>query len=105
MPILSIDSGILLSAISVIVTIFLFLFKTMSSKSEKAIIYGETVKKNDEAVKLISTQLDYVLKKLNQNDVDIISIKKDLEYFKIQDVAGQKEFDRLRERIEKSSNR
>lgn len=100
-PILSIDTGILLSAISVIVTIFLFIFKTQSSKSEKAIVISETVKKNEANIVFILTQLEHMQAKLNINDVDIISVKKDIEFLKIEGVAYKKDIERLCGRIDK----
>jgi hypothetical protein len=102
-PILSIDTGILLSAISVIVTIFLFIFKTQSTKSEKAIVISETVKKNEESIRIILKQLDNIQAKLNINDIDIITVKKDIEFLKTQDIVDKKDIERLFEKIEKFS--
>ena len=102
-PILSIDTGILLSAISVIVTIFLFIFKTQSSKSEKAIVISETVKKNGASIDIILKQLDNIQAKLNINDIDIITVKKDIEFLKTQDIVDKKDIERLFEKFDKFS--
>lgn len=105
MAIISIDTGILLSAISVIVSIFLFAYKTMSTKGEKSIIYGETVKRHEYTVSNIQKNIEYIMSKINSHDVDVAEMKRDLAYLLKENDAEKRDIEFLRNRLEDYDNR
>lgn len=105
MAIISIDTGILLSAISVIVSIFLFAYKTMSTKGEKSIIYGETVKRHEYTVSNIQKNIEYIMSKINSHDVDVAEMKRDLAYLLKENDAEKRDIESLRNRLEDYDNR
>lgn len=105
MAIISIDTGILLSAISVIVSIFLFAYKTMSTKGEKSIIYGETVKRHEYTVSNIQKNIEYIMTKINSHDIDVAEMKRDLAYLLKENDAEKRDIESLRNRLEDYDNR
>lgn len=136
MPILTIDTGILLSAVSVIVSIILFMYKTITTKNEKSIVYGQSVKQHESTIIDIKKHVDEtskdvydiksnilafstklatlietlgnlvlsnqnVMNKINCHDIDIIALKKDMEYLKRENEDERKQIEYNRDKVEK----
>lgn len=128
MAIVNLDTGILLSSAGVITTIVLFILKTYSSKTEKAVSQAEVVKSHESSITHMRTQVGEIDKELdsiksnvannrgridniaeavtslirtnegvstrvNVHESDIVGLKKDIEYLKVETKKQQRGID------------
>lgn len=82
MAILTVDTGILLSAVSVVVSIVLFMYKTLATKGEKSIVYSQTVKQNTADIANLKDSVEKLREDVNKHNGNIIGFGRDIEFLK-----------------------